>query len=160
MSVGLILFVAHPARAAATTVPATVQDKNVVQDERYGFKFKAPKDWARIPLKLEEQWQVAKLLSDRSYFHTEPNGGWTSEHKPVSVLIAFVTEKVREEAKLRKQKDEKGEDRYVILITNPYKDYLDYMKRTYSGGGWFVSDEKKPMLKASTSRSTRSRSRS
>ncbi len=129
--------------ARPTALPAqATQDKNVFQDDRYGFKFKSPKEWARIPLKLEEQWQVAKLLCEHNYFYTDPEGGWTYDHKPAAVVIAFVTEKVREEAKLRKAKDPKGEDRYVILITNPYKDYLDYMKKTYSGGGWFVSDKK------------------
>ena len=127
-------------------VPQAKPDKGVCEDTRYGFRFKAPKEWTRIPLKLEEQWQVAKYLSDKPYFYTDPTDGWTNEHKPQATVIAFVTEKVREEAKIRKQKDEKGDDRYVILISNPYKDYLDYMKRTYSGGGWFVSDEKEAKL--------------
>jgi hypothetical protein len=126
--------------------PQAKSDKGVCEDTRYGFRFKAPKEWTRIPLKLEEQWQVAKYLSDKPYFYTDPTDGWTNEHKPQATVIAFVTEKVREEAKIRKQKDEKGDDRYVILISNPYKDYLDYMKRTYSGGGWFVSDEKEAKL--------------
>jgi hypothetical protein len=143
---GLCAFV--PAASAAPSAPQAPakQDKGICEDTRYGFRFKAPKDWTRIPLKLEEQWQVAKYLSDRAYFYTDPTDGYTSDHKPQATVIAFVTEKVREEAKARKVKDEKSEDRYVLLITNPYKDYLDYMKKTYSGGGWFVSEEKEAKL--------------
>lgn len=146
LALGLGLGVALARPAAATALPQAKTDKGICEDTRYGFRFKAPKEWTRIPLKLEEQWQVAKYLSDRAYFYTDPSDGWTNEHKPQATVIAFVTEKVREEAKIRKQKDEKGDDRYVILISNPYKDYLDYMKRTYSGGGWFVSEEKEAKL--------------
>ncbi|HTF88939.1 MAG TPA: hypothetical protein VK843_11060 [Planctomycetota bacterium] len=134
-----------PAAPAAPPVQ-TSQDKGMHEDARYGFKFRTPKGYTRIPLQLDEQWQVAKYLSERAYFYTDPDGGWTYDHKPTATVIAFVSEKVREEAKARKKKDEKDTDRYVILISNPYKDYLDYMKKTYSGGGWFVSDEKKTKI--------------
>ncbi len=141
----LALTALVPAVPALSPVQTT-QDKGMHEDARYGFKFRAPKAWTRIPLGLDEQWQVAKYLCDRSYFYTDPTDGWTKDHKPTATVIAFVSEKVREEAKARKLKDEKSQDRYVILIQNPYKDYLDYMKKEYSGGGWFVSDQKQTKL--------------
>ncbi|HUR27039.1 MAG TPA: hypothetical protein VM509_02540 [Planctomycetota bacterium] len=137
-SLALCALVSHV--HAAVPVQA-VPTKGLHEDARYGFKFRAPKDFTRIPLKLEEQWQVAKYLSERKYFYTDPDLGWTTDHQVTATVIAFVSEKVREEATARKKKDEKDTDRYVILISNPYKDYLDYMKRTYDGGGWYKSAE-------------------
>lgn len=143
-----VLLAPWSAMPASARAPAAMQDKSMHEDSRYGFKFRSPKSWSRIPLKLDEQWQVAKYLSDKPNFYTDPDGGWTYEHKPETRVIAFVSEKVREEAKVKKDQKKTEDGRYILLIQNPYKDYLDYMKQTYSGGGWFVSEEKKAKVEA------------
>jgi hypothetical protein len=126
--------------AAFAAPPALAQDGGFHVDNKYGFKLRPPKEWAKIPLKLDEEWQVAKYLSDKSYFFTEKNGGWTYEHKPEMLVIAFVSAVVRERTTVKKEKKE-GEEKIQILIKNPYKDYLDYLKRTYSDGGYYVAEE-------------------
>ena len=107
-------------------------------DERYGYKLRPPKDWQAIPIQVQDGWQIAKWLSDKTFFYTDPDQGWTWEHRPTCKVVAFVTEVVRERA--RAQKVEEGE-RIKILIDNPYRDYQDYLRRTYSEGGWFVHEE-------------------
>jgi hypothetical protein len=109
------------------------------EDDRYGYKLKPPKDWQAIPMQSNEGWQIAKWLSDRSYFYTDPDLGWTYEQRPTCKVIAFVTEIVRERARAKKVKDEN--ERIKILIENPYTDYKDYLRRTYKEGGWFVQEE-------------------
>jgi hypothetical protein len=142
----LAMFVLPSAATASPAGPALVaQDKGVHEDAQFGFKFRPPKEWTRIPLKLEERWQVAKYLSDRPYFYTDKTEGWTYEHKPQLLVIAFVSELVRQEARAKREKKE-GQDRISILIENPFKDYLDYLKRTYSGGGYYVSDQQETKI--------------
>jgi len=129
-----------PSHTSAAPAAFPVGDGEHV-DTRLGIKFFVPKSWAQIPLTAEERWMVAKYLSDKSYFHTEKGGGWTSEHKPDLQVIAFVSEAMKTKIKAEKKETESGVE-LRIFIDNPYKDYEDYLKRRYSGGGWFVSDKK------------------
>ncbi len=109
------------------------------EDSRCGFKIKPPKDWEQVPLKVDEGWQVAKYLSKREYFWTDKEDGRTRTHKPQMTAIAFV-ERVEEE---EPDADEEGDDDEVtiIVLKNPYANYKDYLKRTYTGGGYYISAE-------------------
>ncbi|MCK6449090.1 MAG: hypothetical protein L6Q99_22055 [Planctomycetes bacterium] len=113
---------------------------DVYENVDFGFKFRPPKSWAQMPQQSDEAWQIVKYLSDKTYYWTE-KGGWTYEHKPELTVIAFVTELTRKKAEVERKKED-GKDSITILLRNPYKDYLDWLKRTYSGGGWYVAEEK------------------
>jgi hypothetical protein len=125
-----------PILAPAISAPLVQAKSSQHLDERLGFKFKPPKDWSAVPLKVDESWQVAKYLSPRGYIYNDPQG-WTWEHKPQLVVIAFVTKVVEKEIEVEK----KDENTTEIRILNPYKNYEDYLARTYSGGGYYTASD-------------------
>jgi len=110
------------------------------KDARLGFSLQTPREWNAIPQKADEAWLVANYQSNKAFFFTE-KGGWTSEHKPDMQAIAFVSEQVKERAKVEKKKDKKGNDVLYVEFVSPYEDYKDYMARRYTGGGWYVDKE-------------------
>lgn len=112
------------------------------KDARIGFSIQTPRDWNAIPQKADELWLVANYQSNKAFFYTE-KGGWTSEHKPDMLAIAFVDEQIKERAKVERRKDKKGNDVLIVDMVSPYKDYKDYMSRRYQGGGWYVDKEEK-----------------
>ena len=124
--------------AAVCTLPAlgasftTQEKKGWHVDEQYGYQIKYPKDWTSIPMQMEESWMIAKFLSDKSQFYTEPGGGRTWEFKPEMHVIAFIDQEL-------KTKVIKEDNKW--RIHNPYKDYKDYLKRTYTGGGYYFDEE-------------------
>jgi hypothetical protein len=133
----LPLFLTSPAGALPTSALVAPQAKSSHhEDARLGFKFKPPKDWGAVPLAVDENWQVAKYLSPRAYIYNDPQG-WTWEHKPQLVVIAFITKVVEKDVEVEK----KDEDTTEIRILNPYKNYEDYLARTYSGGGYFTASD-------------------
>ncbi len=110
------------------------------EDKRIGFKLNVPDGWNPIPLKLDEKWIVARFQCGKSYFATDKGpDGWTHEHKPEMKIVAFVEDVVKRKGPKVTKTDEST---VVIEITNPYKNYEDYLDRTYTGGGYYVSDEK------------------
>jgi len=113
------------------------------QDDRLGYKVRYPKGWAETPLNPEERWIVAKFVSDRAYTFTDPSDGSTYDHKPGMTVIAFVTEIVKKRG--ASVTEEKGGDVFVEF-NNPFTDYKDFLKRTYGGGGWYVSAEEEGEL--------------
>lgn len=110
------------------------------QDERYGFKFLPPKGWKAIPLKAEENWLVAKFLCDEKDFYTSKEGGWTFDHQAELMVIAFVAEATKQKEKVTELGGKDGEEGKLIEFLNPYKDYEDFLDRTYAGGGFYVSE--------------------
>jgi hypothetical protein len=137
------LVLALPILLGLASIPppaAARQGAGWHEDARYGYKLRPPKEWQAIPIQIQDGWQIAKWLSDKTYFYTDPDQGWTWEHRPTCKVVAFVTEVVRERA--RAKKIEEGE-RIKILIENPYRDYQDYLRRTFREGGWFVHEETK-----------------
>jgi hypothetical protein len=127
---------------ASLLPPAAPAGTGEYVDSRLGFKMFVPKAWTQLPLSLDERWMVAKFLSDKTYFHTEKGGGWTSEHKPDLQVIAFVAEAMKEKLKVEKREAEGGVTEWRIFLENPYKSYEDFLKGRYAGGGWYVSDKK------------------
>ncbi len=121
---------------AAFAAPSRADHK----DARLGFSIQTPREWTAIPQKADEAWLVANYQSNKAFFFTE-KGGWTEEHKPDMQAIAFVSEQIKEQAKVEKRKNKKGEDVLIIDLVSPYKDYKDYMARRYTGGGWYVDKE-------------------
>lgn len=139
-----LLFAAVPIVDALlpTALAAAPQGdkKGYHQSPKYGFQFKPPKGWRNIPLKTDESWLAAKYMSDKSYFYTDDKTGYTSEHTPELMVIAFVAENMKRKREVEEESGEGGTVR-TIKISNPYKDYEDFLDRTYAGGGWFVDSK-------------------
>ncbi len=127
-------------RAAAAPgppgAPAAAQASGYHVDERLGFKLKPPRGWTQIPLKVDEEWLVAKYLSDKTYLYNDPDTGWDWEHRPELMVIAFVERKPGEEPLA----GEEGEE-VEIVVDTPYASYEDYLDRTYTGGGFYVDSK-------------------
>ena len=80
---------------------------------------------------------------DRAYYQTDPTSGYSADHKPEMHVIAFVDAVVNaERVEVDKKKDEKTST-VKLLVKNPYKEYRDYLKRTYSDGGFYIAKEEK-----------------
>jgi len=131
--VPLTLPGAFPSPALA---PAPVVQE-VHRDARLGFQFRPPRGWRSIPLKTDEAWLAAKYLSDKTYFYTDKVQGYTFEHTPEMLCISFIEENL-ERKKIEEVEIEDGVEVKTTTISNPYKDYEDFLERTYQGGGWFV----------------------
>ncbi|MCP5041117.1 MAG: hypothetical protein GY944_08795, partial [bacterium] len=108
------------------------------EDTKFGYAVKSPKNWRYIAMSADEKWIAAKFLSDKSCFWNDKETGMSAEFKPVMQVIVFVDEVVK-----KKVETEESEDGSTIwkTFTNPFKDYQDFLKDTYSGGGWYVSAE-------------------
>jgi len=111
---------------------------DVHEDTTFGFKLRPPDDWTKIPVKLNEGWLVAKYISDREYSYTE-KGGWTYMHRPELMAIAFIDKSLLEDDE--EVEVDEDDDEVVVRFRNRYEDYKDYLKKTYSGGGYYVAAE-------------------
>lgn len=113
-------WVRRRARAAGLVVLAAVAGAGSAaaqgwhEDARFGFKLMPPRGWKPIPLKSNENWLVAKFLCDQKDRWTDDNGGWTWEHEPELMVIAFVEEAIQkakdERAKFAGKDGEDGKD--------------------------------------------------
>lgn len=117
------------------------------EDPKLGYKIRVPKEWQQVPLQTNEGWIVAKYLSKETHFYTDPGLGRTFEHKPTFQVVAFVArpEEKGEEGGEEGQggaEVETGDGELTIRFGNPFKDYESYLKGTYSGGGFYVAEEK------------------
>gem|GEM_PF-638417 len=126
---------------AAAVVPAA-QDSTQVKNERFGFAFRAPKGWTSVAMKTDEEWLVSKHVSNKQYFGTDKTTGYTYTHKPEMLCIAFVHAN-QDRKKIVDEETEDGVTTRSITISNPYKDYEDFLDRTYAGGGWYVDSKEK-----------------
>ncbi|MHC4780973.1 MAG: hypothetical protein ACYTFG_20565 [Planctomycetota bacterium] len=106
-------------------------------NRKYGFTITSPDKWSRIPAKPTEKWIVARFKSNRSY--PTPDG-W-SEHSPVIKVILFPNKTETGTGSLGKTEGEKEKPKVTITFVNPFKNYKDYLKGNFSGGGYFISNE-------------------
>ncbi len=114
-------------------------------DKDLGFKMSTPKKWNQIPIQNDERWIVGRFQSDKSDHFTDKAFGYTYDLKPELTMIAFTGESVEADIDLDGEEKD-GEDEGstvsgVVLFENPYKDYEEFLKKTYSGGGWYVDEE-------------------
>ncbi|MEW6072495.1 MAG: hypothetical protein AB1726_07880 [Planctomycetota bacterium] len=141
-ALSLVLSLGPAARggwAPDPSPPAQELAGGVHKDARFGYKIRPPKDWLPIPVQIDEGWLIAKYLSDRAYFYTDPVEGYTYEFKPEMMVIAFIHDVVK-----KKEPDVREEgDTKVVTWVNRYKDYEDYLDQTYSGGGFYVAAKEK-----------------
>lgn len=129
--VALTLVLAGSVTEART--PAAPQSGGYHVDEERGFKIKPPRGWEAVPLKVGEVWQAGKFLSKKEDHFTDKNGGWTWTHNPRLTVIAFWDELVDGEV----EKDLGGD---IKIKLEGYRDYEDYLDRTYTGGGFHVAE--------------------
>ncbi|MEM6671405.1 MAG: hypothetical protein AAF726_01095 [Planctomycetota bacterium] len=137
---------AEPTAAAAPAKPAVQKrdkpPKGTHRNTRFGFQFRFPRDWENIAIKTEEEWLGAKYRSDQKFTWTHPDLGWTYSHSPELLVIVFPHEVMKKGGEnVEKEKSEDGEDVVKITITNPYRDYDDFLQRTYADGGYFKAEE-------------------
>jgi hypothetical protein len=121
---------------------AQVRKGDRYTDARFGFQVKTPKGWTSLPSPSGQSWVIGRYLSDKTYFYTESGGGWTYDFKPELTIIAFVAEDLKKAA--RKAKEKEAEKGYVperIELESAYRDYPDFLAKTYSGGGFYFSRE-------------------
>jgi hypothetical protein len=138
LAVGAAALPAVPS-PVPTPALATPQGSGVFKNPRFGYQFRTPKGWRNIALKTGEVWLTSKFLSEKSYFYTDEIG-WTYEHQPEMMCIAFVHENMKRK-KTVEEDEEDGVKTTVTILSNPYKDYEDFLDRTYAGGGWYFSKE-------------------
>ena len=123
----LLVFLVVPTPAGA----------DVKKDEKLGYRIVVPRGWNEIPVKNSEKWIVGKWLSKKEYIGKD-DVGMASTFKPHMQVIIFpdaVTKKRVSEEKI----EVGGHEITFRNLKNPYKNYKDYLKRTYSGGGWYES---------------------
>lgn len=131
-----------PAAPVAALAPALGAGGYHV-DKRFGYKFKAPKEWSQIAVKTDEAWLTTKYLSDKKYFYTDELTKYTTDHTPELLCIAFIHENMNKKSREVDEKTEDGVSTTTITFNNPYKNYEDFLDRTYSGGGFFIDEKKK-----------------
>ncbi len=122
--------------------PAT-RAQSMHEDSKLGYKIRTPKDFSEIPLKPDEDWIVGRWLSDRAYYQTDPTNGFSFDHKPELHVIAFQDAAVNADRVEVKKKTDAETSVVHLLSLNPYKDYRDFLKRTYNEGGYFIDKEEK-----------------
>ncbi len=109
------------------------------ENNRLGCRVRAPQDWTQIPPKTGEQYMALKFLSDKKYSVLDKATGFTSEHQPEMIVLAFIHQ-VTEDSGVKVEKDG---DTLLVQFKSPYKDYKDFLDRTYREGGYFFAKEEK-----------------
>lgn len=126
----------------AIAAPAPVMADLQHVDKKLGFKMSTPKKWNQIPIQNDERWIVGRFKSDKANHYTDKAFGYTFDHKPELTMIAFVGESVKVDIELGDDKDNEGSTvAGAIFLDSPYKDYEEFLKKTYSGGGWYFDEE-------------------
>lgn len=120
--------------------PGTAQSH---KDKDYGFSIRPPKYWERVERNLGSSWIVGKYISTKATHYNSPEG-WTWTYHPEMTLIAFVHDVIKHKG-VSKTTDEDGT--LTVSIGGVYKNYKDYLQRTYHGGGFYFSEEEDDKLK-------------
>lgn len=122
----------------AIASPFTAQVKGgFYENETLGFRVSVPAKWEEVPLKVDEDWIVAKFLSDRSYVTSGKD--FSMDHKPLMKIVVFTDDA----KKIKRPEVEKtGANTFFIRDGSvPYQSYEDYLKRNLRGEGFFFSEE-------------------
>lgn len=77
IGIALALGAGFAPRADACAPP----QHSTLTDERLGFELERPRDWTAIPVKLDEEWIVARFMGDRIYSYTDRRTGYTYEER-------------------------------------------------------------------------------
>lgn len=120
---------------------AAEQHGSYQENPRWGYKVRAPRNWTRRAVPLDEGWIADKFFPN----HTMRTRGITRdfvEYKPNLWVVGFPHARV---ARRGVHEEKVGEHTTLITFENPYKDYKDFVKReswaSTGRGGWFFSRE-------------------
>ncbi|MEZ6016799.1 MAG: hypothetical protein R3F49_16900 [Planctomycetota bacterium] len=113
-----------------------------VVTSRYGFEMRAPKKWTQIPIQTEEEWLAAKFQCDREYLYNNKEIGWSFTHRPEMLVIAFPKAAMKKRGKeVKEEETDEGTEIVTVSFNNPYRDYDDFLDRTYNSSGFYKADE-------------------
>ena len=104
------------------------------KDERIGFLLRPPRGWVQIPVQVDEAWIVGRYRSEEVERVVDPDSGRQLEHHPELHIIAFLRPKAEPE------EDQDAGEGEVEIERETYRDYMDYMRGTYTQG-FFVEEE-------------------
>ncbi len=115
--------------------------QKVYKDPKYGFTFKIPRDFNRVPVNMDEKWVVAKFLYKR------PLEGKIDfiQMTPEIRVIIFPKFDPKDFSK-RRIKTKKGRRTVIQLLENPYRNYKEFLRENYNKGGWHVAEEKETKI--------------
>jgi hypothetical protein len=114
-----------------------------VVTSRYGFQMRNPKKWTQIAIQTTEEWLAAKFQCDREYIYNNKEIGYTFTHRPEMLVIVFPKEVMKKGGREVKEKEtEQGTKVVTVTFKNPYKDYDDFLDRTYNASGFYKAEEK------------------
>ena len=123
-----------------TTAEAREQHGKTMENHRWGYKVRAPKDWASRAIRLDERWIAGKYFPAYT-LRTRNDQGEFVQHKPDLWVIGFPHAREAERRKVERP----DEHTTIITIKNPYKDYKDFVEReawaSTGQGGWYYSKE-------------------
>ncbi len=133
----LALGLLAPAAAAAEQIGPHYENP------RWGYKVRAPKDWDRRAVSLEEKW-IADKFFPAYVLRTRGTLADQVGHRPDLWVIGFPHAATQAP---RVKREKIGEHGWRIEIRNPYKDYRDFVKReewaAAGAGGWFIARDEK-----------------
>ena len=137
----LIVIAAIVAVAVASRpVPVDAAPGKYFENNRLGCKVRAPQDWTQIPPKTDERYLALKFLSNKKYSILDKETGFTSHHQPEMIVLSFIHQVVKDRGVKVTEQDESTT---IIEFDSPYKDYKDFLDRTYSKGGFYFEKEEK-----------------
>ena len=125
---------ARPAHAAEQLGPYH-------ENPRWGYKVRAPRDWDRRAVALDEEW-IADKFFPAGVLRARGTLRDQIEHRPDLWVIGFPHAKTGGREVTR---EKIGENAWRIRIRNPYRSYQDFVKReewaAAGQGGWYVARE-------------------
>lgn len=121
----------------ASVVASSSSSAQLYKDERLGFSLRIPKDYEQVPTKSSEEYVVAHFVSKKETFLIDKSDGFSWVHRPDIQVIAFL------DAVINRPQIEEDEDdaEKKVRVIDPYRDYKDFMNRTYPGGFFFDIEE-------------------
>ncbi|MHC4973548.1 MAG: hypothetical protein ACYTG3_14575 [Planctomycetota bacterium] len=136
----LTLVAACLLAAGGATVDAGDAAGAYFTNERWGYKVRVPKGWTRAAMSADEEWIASKHLGKRP-LEARNSQYWTRE-TPEMWVIGFPHIR-RGERKAKRVERAEGTE---LIVSNPYTDYKDFIKRnrgflSWEGGGYYFSKE-------------------
>ena len=123
LAAAVVAFVAAPVRA------------DTIKDEKYGYTMSVPAKFKRIPMPSDEEWIIAKYLSERT-FPTKDGWDFTPE---LRVVYLPPSRKDKPKADVKKSGD--GTTTVVVGGKKSYRDFKSYLQDNAAEGGWYISKE-------------------